>query len=308
MQHLERDRAVCLVHGTGDLLVPLGLQPRGQVARERLEPASLVGCVAAGDDQADAAAGALSEVRRQLGDVPRVVLEAGVHRAHHRPVAQGEVADRDRLQQAGVLVHRVPPWASHVLAEPLDPELLLLDPAAQHQPGVEVLAGERGRVGELLALELLEVGLPGPVLGHQLLEVGEQRFPVAVRRPAHLHGDLGTHRGWRRGLRDPGRELGPTGGRHGVAALGAPRLSGTCGEPAVVLHPAEHLVDLLVRGSPEEADRAVEAPGQLDAGAGSLAERDEEGVLEGHGRSLAAWDRACATSCMIRRLGDLAAR
>ena len=45
-----------------------------------------------------------------------------------------------------------------VLGEPLDPELLLLDAAAQDQPGVEV-AGRSSAVGvgELLALELLEV-------------------------------------------------------------------------------------------------------------------------------------------------------
>ncbi|GAA2023805.1 hypothetical protein GCM10009719_38370 [Nocardioides kribbensis] len=35
-------------------------------------------------------------------------------------------------------------------------------------------------------------------------------------------------------------------------------------------------------GRPEEADRAAEAPGELESGRGLLAQRDEEGVLEGH--------------------------
>jgi len=36
-------------------------------------------------------------------------------------------------------------------------------------------------------------------------------------------------------------------------------------DPAVVLHAPEDPVDLLVRGAPEEADRAVEAMGELEA-------------------------------------------
>ena len=108
VQHLHRDRAALVVHRAGDLAVPHRLQPDGHLRGERLEPAALVGRVAAGHDQADATAGALGEVRRQPGDVARPVLEAGVHRAHHDPVAQLERAEGDRRQQVGV-VHE---WAS----------------------------------------------------------------------------------------------------------------------------------------------------------------------------------------------------
>ena len=55
------------------------------------------------------------------------------------------------------------------------------------------------------------------------------------------------------------------------------------GDPAVCLHPREHAVDLLVGGVPEEADRPLEAPGQVEPGRGLLVEGDEKGVLEGHG-------------------------
>ena len=54
-------------------------------------------------------------------------------------------------------------------------------------------------------------------------------------------------------------------------------------DPAVALHPREHAVDLLVGRGPEEPDRLVEAAGELEPGGGALAERDEEGVFEGHG-------------------------
>ena len=66
VQHLQRDRAALVVHRAGDLAVPHRLQPGGHLGGERLEPAALVGRVAAGDDQADAAAGPLGEVRREL--------------------------------------------------------------------------------------------------------------------------------------------------------------------------------------------------------------------------------------------------
>ncbi len=106
VQDLHRDRAARLVHRAGHPLVPDRLQPRGHLGGEGLEPAALVGRVAAGHDQPGAAAGALGEVRRQLVDVPRVVLEAGVHRAHDHPVAQGQVAEGDRLEEVGVGRHR----------------------------------------------------------------------------------------------------------------------------------------------------------------------------------------------------------
>ena len=146
VQHLQRDRAALLVHRVGHRAVPLGLEPGGQLAGERLEPAALGRRVATGDDQADTTTGALGEVRRQLGDVPGVVLQPGVHRAHHHAVAQGQVTDRDRLRGGGGSRSTIRlPVGLEVLGEPLDPELLLLDAAAQDQPGVEVVAARVGR-------------------------------------------------------------------------------------------------------------------------------------------------------------------
>ena len=44
-------------------------------------------------------------------------------------------------------------------------------------------------------------------IGDLLGDVGEQCGAVAVRRPAHLHRDLGTQVGRRCGGLDPGSEL-----------------------------------------------------------------------------------------------------
>ena len=58
-------------------------------------------------------------------------------------------------------------------------------------------------------------------------------------------------------------------------------------DPAVGLHAGEDAVDLLVGGVPEEADRLLEAPRELEPGARALAQGDEERVFEGHAEMVA---------------------
>jgi hypothetical protein len=74
---------------------------------ERQQPAGAVGRIPAGDDQADATAGALGEVLGEPVGVAGTVLEARVHRAHHHAVAQrGEVKIQRRQQLR--IAHRAP--------------------------------------------------------------------------------------------------------------------------------------------------------------------------------------------------------
>ena len=117
VQHLQRDRAALVVDRARDPLVADRVQPARHLRGEGLEPTALGGGVAAGDDQAGAAAGALGEEGAQLADVPRVVLETGVHRPHHHAVAQRQRvragAEGERLEEVGVagVAHAVSPWA-----------------------------------------------------------------------------------------------------------------------------------------------------------------------------------------------------
>jgi len=113
VEDLQRDRSALGVDGVGDLAVPHRVQTGGHLGGERLEPAAPIGRVAAGDDQAGAAAGPLGEVGGELGQVEPAVLQPGVHRAHHHPVAQRDGvrarSQRERGEQvregAGLLGH-----------------------------------------------------------------------------------------------------------------------------------------------------------------------------------------------------------
>ena len=291
VQDLQRDRAARVVDGAGDPLVPLRVEAVGHLGGERLEPAALGRRVAAGDDQADTPARPLLEERRELVDVPRVVLEPGVHRAHDDAVAERQRvrpgAEGDRLEQVGVEgVRHVSPLrvGVQVVGDPVDPEAFEADAAAQHQPLVEPGPVEGGRVGELLALELLVVREPGGVVGPGVQEVGGQRGAVAVRRPAQLDRQLAAERLHRHRRGQPLGQHPPPLGRRRVDPLVGPALllDDLDAHPAVGLHPRQHAVDLLVGGVPEEAERLLEPPGQLEPARRALAERDEEGVLEGH--------------------------
>ena len=55
--------------------------------------------------------------------------------------------------------------------------------------------------------------------------------------------------------------------------------------PTIQIGPATRAV--LVGGVPEEADRPAEPLGEVEARRGSLAQCDEERVLEGHAASMA---------------------
>src|SRR3546814_13808790 len=84
---------------SSDLPVPGGVQAGAELRAERLELPAEVGRIATGDDQPGTTLGTLGEVCRQFAGVPEEVLEAGVHRAHHHPVAQqiGRASGRERV-------------------------------------------------------------------------------------------------------------------------------------------------------------------------------------------------------------------
>ncbi len=104
VQDLQHDVRALVVHGGGDTAVATRLDPIGQLGRERQQPAAPVRCVPARHDQTDPAAGPLGEVRGELADVVRAVLETGVHRAHHDAVAQRQRADGERGEQGRIPV------------------------------------------------------------------------------------------------------------------------------------------------------------------------------------------------------------
>ena len=142
VQDLQQDLAALVVHGGGDATVPARVRRRQHLRGERQQPAGAVGRVAAGDDQPDAAAGPLGEVRGQPVGVARAVLQAGVHRAHHHPVAQGGEAKVQRRQQVRIRIgHGCPSKRGEHFVEPVDGALFGADAAAQHQVLVQRGAG-----------------------------------------------------------------------------------------------------------------------------------------------------------------------
>ena len=102
VQDLQQDLAVGLVHRAGDPAVPSSLRRRRHLRGEGQQPARSVRGVPAGDDQADAAAGAFGEVLGEPVGVAGAVLEAGVHGTHHHAVAQRGEAEVQRRQQVRV--------------------------------------------------------------------------------------------------------------------------------------------------------------------------------------------------------------
>jgi hypothetical protein len=77
-----------------------------------------------------------------------------------------------------------------VLGQPVDPEPLETDPAAQHEKDVEVVAGEPLGVRVVAGSELLVVVQPGPVVGELLARGGQDGSAVTVRRAAESDGEL----------------------------------------------------------------------------------------------------------------------
>jgi hypothetical protein len=64
--------------------------------------AILVGCDAAGDDQADAATRALGIEGGETGEALRRLFETGVHRAHQDAILQRREAEVERGEQVGI--------------------------------------------------------------------------------------------------------------------------------------------------------------------------------------------------------------
>ena len=102
VQHLQQDLAARVVHRLCDPAMPPRLGRRDHLRGERQQPAGAVGRVPAGDDQADAAAGALGEVLGEPIGVAGAVLQPGVHRTHHHAVAQRGEAKIQRRQQVRI--------------------------------------------------------------------------------------------------------------------------------------------------------------------------------------------------------------
>ncbi len=96
VQDLHADLAARLVHRLSDDAVLGRFLRAGQLRRAGIHAAFEVRADAAGDHQADAAAGALGEVRRHALETVRFLLQAGVHRPH-----QGAVAQRGETQVEG---------------------------------------------------------------------------------------------------------------------------------------------------------------------------------------------------------------
>ncbi len=154
VQDLQQDLAALVVHGIGDATVPARFGRRHHLRGERQQPAGAVRRVTAGDDQADAAAGPLGEIRGEPVGVARAVLQAGVHRAHHHPVAQrGEAQGPTATTGSGTHSVTDSPSTRRHLVEPVDGALLGSNTAPQNQVLVQRAAGEGARVGELPLLE-----------------------------------------------------------------------------------------------------------------------------------------------------------
>lgn len=100
MQQLHQHTPVGVVDGIGDLTVLAGECTRHLRAARR-ETARAIRGEPAGDQQPRTAASALAQVRREVREIARVVLEAHVHRAHDDAVAHPEWAEVQRGQQRG---------------------------------------------------------------------------------------------------------------------------------------------------------------------------------------------------------------
>ena len=102
VQDLHRDPAALGVHGVGDGPVLLRLGLGGELGAALVRTAPVVGGDAAGDDEADAAAGALGVEGGHPLEAALGLFEADVHRAHEHPVGQGGEPEVERAQQVRV--------------------------------------------------------------------------------------------------------------------------------------------------------------------------------------------------------------
>ncbi len=106
VQDLQGDPAALAVHGVGDGPVPLGLLLGGELGTAGVGAALVVGGDAAGDDQADTAAGPGGVEGGHALETALGLLQTDVHRTHQDPVGQCGEAQVQRAQQVGVTAHR----------------------------------------------------------------------------------------------------------------------------------------------------------------------------------------------------------
>jgi hypothetical protein len=105
VQDLQADLAAGGMHGVGDDAVLAHLPGEGELRSLRRAAPGEVGREAAGDDEAGAAARALGEEGRHRSKPFRRFLQAGVHGAHQRAVAQGGEAEVEGGEEVRVLRH-----------------------------------------------------------------------------------------------------------------------------------------------------------------------------------------------------------
>ena len=108
VQDLQGQQAAGLVDGVGEDPVMGRLGGIRELAAPGGEAAFAVGAEAAGDHQAGSAAGALGEVRGELGELLGIVLHTCVHGAHEDAVGKLQPPDAQGGGEAGVLGHAAP--------------------------------------------------------------------------------------------------------------------------------------------------------------------------------------------------------
>src|SRR6266540_1593396 len=153
---------------------------------------------------------------------------------------------------------------------------------------MQVAARQLGRFREVAPLDPAVHLEPGGVLGPVPLDFLQYDGWFAERRATQLHAESIPQYGGILRLGQPPGQLRPPGRGHPVHLLVRPALLRDLGvlHPAGLLHPAQHPIDLLMRSRPEVPDRPIEPPSQLIPGPGPLRQRNQNRVLQRHGRSL----------------------
>lgn len=125
VEDLHRDLPARRVHRVGDLAVLVGLRLGGQLRAAGPGASGLVGGDAAGDHEADTAAGAGGVELRHTREAVLRLLESHVHGAHQDPVGQRGESEVERGEQVRVSAHGGPPCAANVVTVVDDDTALL---------------------------------------------------------------------------------------------------------------------------------------------------------------------------------------
>ena len=215
VQDLQQDLAALVVHGVGDAAMPTGVRRRHHL-RRRTAAASRCGSgayppvmIRPTPPRARSAKYAASR-----SGVAGAVLQAGVHRTHHHPVAQRGEPKIQRRQQVRIRVgHASLLQARRHFVEPVDGALLGPDAAAQHQVLVQ-RAATRARSGRGTAASRTPVGVEQlGAFGAQRGDLLAQRGDVAVGGAADLDRQIAGAVVGHRTARGPStvrRSSGPT--------------------------------------------------------------------------------------------------